>query len=752
LLAVAAGISVGQPGSSPVSPSSASPVLTASSPGQRLKMQFTTSGATLSTATARVRLGLRAIGYGSALSPVTGVDPVASTNRVTYRHGGLSEWYVNGPLGLEQGFTITAAAKHRLHTPLTLAIGISGNARPTLARDGQSVVFEQGGKSALTYSSLRANDASGRSLPSHMELSGGRLLLHVDTSGARYPLRIDPLIQQGPKLTGSPESAPGRAGESVAVSADGNTALVAAPSENGLLGAVFVFTRSGSTWTQQAKLTAKGETAEGFFGSAVALSGDGNTALIGASQNNGKAGAAWIFNRVGATWTESQKIVPTVPIDEGEFGSSVALSSDDSTAAIGIPGAEEGEGTVETYKLEGSKWNEFRGLGTCEERPTPPGVCIKRQQEKEPGLFGSSVALSADGSTVMVGMPKHEPGTFFYTLVVETLGGKEFPYYHQQGPKIELGNCIHECIALSGDGNTALVGGAVAPSGRFSVSVLTRSEETWSEQALLTGTEAEQSEENNGGAFGSSVALSADGNTALIGAPEELDPVLPLEEAGSAWEFTRTGSSWSQSGGKLIGGGEQAGLQPFDGGEFGWAVALSADGRTGLIGGPGDHKELGAAWVFSDVAAPAKEEPKPPPPPPLEKPKPPIVISAAQIAAALAGGIVPSGQAAKIAALLKHGSFAAKFAAPEAGLATISWFEVPPGAKLAKKAKPKPVLVASGRLSFTAPGSGLLKLKLTNAGKRLLKHAKRLKLVARGSFTPSSGSAVTATRTFLLKR
>ena len=224
--------------------SAASPVLS-SSPGRQLATQFTTSGAAVGTATAHIRLGLRAFGYGAVLSPVTGVAPIASANRVTYRHAGFSEWYVDGPLGLEQGFTITAAAKHYAHAPLTLAIGITGNARASLVRDGQSVVFEHGGKPALSYGGLRASDASGRTLASHMELSGGRLLLHVDTSGARYPLTIDPLIQQGEKLTGSPASAPGRAGESDAVSADGNTALIGSPDENGQLGSVFVFTRSG---------------------------------------------------------------------------------------------------------------------------------------------------------------------------------------------------------------------------------------------------------------------------------------------------------------------------------------------------------------------------------------------------------------------------------------------------------------------------------------------------------------------------
>ena len=256
---------------------------------------------------------------------------------------------------------------------------------------------------------------------------------------------------------------------------------------------------------------------------------------------------------------------------KGEFGYSVAISSDDSTAAIGSPHAEEGKGSVETYKREGSKWAEFRGLDTCEERVFPPGNCTKRLEEQEEGLYGSSVALSADGSNVLVGMPKNEAGAFFYALAVESLK-EEFLYYFQDGPKktpppsqlaaFDLG------VALSGDGSTALLGGPLAANGRFAVSVLTRSGYIWSEQAELSAAEAEQIEENAGGEFGHSVALSADGNTALIGAPGELDPVLKREEAGSAWEFKRTGSAWSQSGGKLLGGGEESGLKPNYGSEF----------------------------------------------------------------------------------------------------------------------------------------------------------------------------------------
>jgi hypothetical protein len=85
-------------------------------------------------------------------------------------------------------------------------------------------------------------------------------------------------------------------GSSVALSADGNTALIGGYGDNNLIGAAWVFTRSGATWAQQGpKLTASDETSHSFFGLGVALSADGNTALIGSPFDNGVAGAAWVF-------------------------------------------------------------------------------------------------------------------------------------------------------------------------------------------------------------------------------------------------------------------------------------------------------------------------------------------------------------------------------------------------------------------------------------------------------------------------
>jgi hypothetical protein len=129
-----------------------------------------------------------------------------------------------------------------------------------------------------------------------------------------------------------------------------------------------------------------------------------------------------------------------------------------------------------------------------------------------------------------------------------------------------------------------------------------------------------------------------------------------------------------------------------------------------------------------------------------------LVLSSAQIAPLVGQQLTPSRKAAKIAAVLKGGGLTVVFKAPEAGTALIDWYEVPPGAKLAKKAKPKPVLVGAGHQTFSAPGTATIKIKLTAAGKSLLKHAKQLKLTAKGTFTPTGKAPITATRSFVLKR
>jgi hypothetical protein len=114
--------------------------------------------------------------------------------------------------------------------------------------------------------------------------------------------------------------------------------------------------------------------------------------------------------------------------------------------------------------------------------------------------------------------------------------------------------------------------------------VFTRSGGVWTQQgSKLVGTGAV------GAAFqGYAVALSADGNTAIVGGPYD------NANAGAMWVFTRSGGGvWTQQGPKLFGGGAAGAAYQ------GFSVALSADGATAIVGGYADNSNAGAAWVFT---------------------------------------------------------------------------------------------------------------------------------------------------------
>src|SRR5438552_17529355 len=94
---------------------------------------------------------------------------------------------------------------------------------------------------------------------------------------------------------------------------------------------------SAATFAQQATLTASDEIGQSFLGSAVALSHDGDTVLVGGPQDNSGIGAAWVFARRGSTWREQAKLTGLGEIGSGTFGTSVALSANGKAALIGAP-------------------------------------------------------------------------------------------------------------------------------------------------------------------------------------------------------------------------------------------------------------------------------------------------------------------------------------------------------------------------------------------------------------------------------
>ncbi len=216
---------------------------------QRLSARFTAAGVQIGSPGARLNMRLRAIGAPGSLLAVGGASPSARANTVRYERPGLSEWYANGPLGLEQGFTIARPPAGASGLSLTLALRVSGNVRAAL--DGRHVRFTGPHGAALSYGALEVNDARGRTLPSTLELRGGEVLLTADTRGARYPVTFDPLVQDGNETTNDESAEDSMLGYSVALSGDGTTAVVGGPTDGGGSGAVWVFVRAAGTWIQQ---------------------------------------------------------------------------------------------------------------------------------------------------------------------------------------------------------------------------------------------------------------------------------------------------------------------------------------------------------------------------------------------------------------------------------------------------------------------------------------------------------------------
>ncbi len=506
----------------------------------------------------------------------------ARANRVLVRRPGVSEWYAAGPLGVEQGFTLTRRPAGT--GPVSLTLTLTGSLRAQ--RSGSQIAFrDRSGSVALRYGGLSVVDASGRQLPAWLSLRGRALRIGVRDRGARYPLIVNPFVQQGSKLTGGGESGAGLFGISAALSSDGNTALIGAARDNSNVGAAWVFTRSGATWIQQgAKLTGGGETGAAQFGTGAALSGDGNTALIGGPGDNGGIGAVWVFTRSGATWTQQgAKLSPSDESGGALFGAAIALSGDGDTALIGgWNDHNAGLGAAWVFTRSGAT---FTQLGS---KLTPSDEVGGRVE------FGVSVALSGDGSTALIGGPGDTPSVINGfpgngAAWVFTRSGSTFT---QQGAKLTGGGetpdaGFGDSVALPSDGNTALIGGPFdGPPGHAGVGaawVFTRSGSTWTQQgAKLTG-----SDESGAGGFGYSAALSSDGNTALISAPNDNGGI------GAAWLFSRSSTSFTQQGAKLTGSGETGAAQ------FGESVAMPAVGNTALIGGSGDNSNIGAAWAFT---------------------------------------------------------------------------------------------------------------------------------------------------------
>jgi hypothetical protein len=324
-------------------------------------------------------------------------------------------------------------------------------------------------------------------------------------------------------------------GEKVAISRDGNTVIIGARYDgvgsNSQQGSATVFTRSGTTWTQQQILTQAGATAGDRFGYAVALSGDGNTAIVTCQNDTitqSAQGSAVVFTRSGTTWTEQQTLVHPSAAASDFFGYAVAISDDGNTAIITCPARDVGSNTN-----QGSAAVFIRSGGTWAHQQT-----LTHSTGAANDSFGISVALSTNGNIAFIGVQNADIGAnsdqgsvVIFTRSGTTWTQKQVITQSNGG----AGDFFGISIGLSGNGNIAAIGVPFYGSTNTGlVTIFTGSGDVWTER------DSEVLTLNNpvaGDWFGRAVSLSNDGNILAVGCP--LDDIGANSDQGSVTIFYR---------------------------------------------------------------------------------------------------------------------------------------------------------------------------------------------------------------------
>ena len=405
---------------------------------------------------------------------------------------------------------------------------------------------------------------------------GGQLGIAVSASGYQtcdktdivFPFDWTATTQQA-KVEASDAQASDTFGYSVAIG--GNTMVVGAYGEDtggSNAGAAYVFTRSGTSWSQQAKIQSSDIVTWDFFGYSVAIEGD--TMVVGAYAENSVAGAAYVFTRSGTTWSQQAKLVASDAAANDYFGVSVEIDGDTIVAGANYEdtgGSDAGAAYV--FIRSGTSWSQQAKI---------------QASDKEAGdLFGTSIAISGD--TVVVGSQNEDTGgSNAGAAYVFTRSGTSWSQQAKlQSSDIEAVDVFGSSVAI--DGDTVVVGAYLEDTGGSNAGaayVFTRSGTSWSQQAKLVASDAEATDY-----FGISVAI--DGDTMVAGASYE---DTGGSAAGAAYVFTRSGTTWTQAK-KLVASDAEAGDN------FGVFVAI--DGDTIVAGANNEDtggSNAGAAYTF----------------------------------------------------------------------------------------------------------------------------------------------------------
>ena len=460
------------------------------------------------------------------------------------------------------------------------AINLAGNTlvigQPSSASTGTAAVYFRSGSSWSIQGTLTANDgASGDNFGRDVAIDGDTIIVGAYTdddggngSGSAYVFtRSGSSWTQQAKLTAGDAAADDLFGHGVALS--GDTTIIGAPGDDGS-GSAYVFVRSGTTWSQQAKLTAAALSPADQFGGYVGL--DGNTAVISAVADDTRgdgAGAVYVFTRSGVTWSEQTKLTAGETAAFNFFGWQVAL--DNGTAVMGAVlgnGQIPISGSAYVFAGSGATWEEQGELVPLDWAAGDFYGHSTALYDKNTALIG---AIEADGNAPDSGA----------VYVFRKVGGTWSYAQKLSGNDSQTGDRFGRFIVV--DGDTALIGADRESSNGSeagAVYVLFRgSNGRWTQQAKLLANDGQP-----GDRFGISGDL--DGDTAVVGAYDD-------DGNGSAYIFTRSGSSWTQQS-KLIGSSVGSGDR------IGWSVALSGD--TAVVGAIFDDdlgSNAGAAYIFN---------------------------------------------------------------------------------------------------------------------------------------------------------
>jgi hypothetical protein len=383
-------------------------------------------------------------------------------------------------------------------------------------------------------------------------------------------------------------------GYSIDISSDGNTVVVGAYGKSFFTGEAYVYTRSGLIWTEQAKLLAP-EASNDQFGWSVAISADGNTVAIGSTTEdtspNSNNGAVYIYTRSAGTWTQQTKLLASDRASNESFGYSVAFSADGLTLLVGAEPENTSPSTINgaayVFIYDSGEWFEQQKLLASDFSSTD--------------RFGCDVSLSSDGNTALIGAnaedtsPNSNNGAaYVFTRSAGT--------WTQQQKLLASDSASNDnfgiSVSLSADGLTAIVGAESESTSpdlyNGAAYVYTLVEGVWTEQQKLLASDRAGSDR-----FGYAVSISADGNTALIGAYAE--DTSPNSSNGAAYIFTRTEGVWSQQQ-KLLAFDRE------DGDRFGLSVAMSDDGSTFFVSsyyGDDTFTDQGTVYLYRTEQIPS---------------------------------------------------------------------------------------------------------------------------------------------------